>query len=87
MNVSLSSCKPQLAHAILSETGMKEALEGKLLVSILAGVTIHQLAAMVHPTTRVVRAMPNTPCKVCQCSVLDLDRRFSHPGACRSGKA
>ncbi|KAH9900999.1 pyrroline-5-carboxylate reductase dimerization-domain-containing protein [Cubamyces lactineus] len=43
---------------------MREALEGKLLISILAGVTIAQLEAMVGPTTRVVRAMPNTPCKI-----------------------
>ncbi|KAH9856948.1 pyrroline-5-carboxylate reductase [Lenzites betulinus] len=63
-NVVLLCCKPQLATTILSEPGMKEALEGKLLLSILAGVTIPQLQAMVGPTTRVVRAMPNTPCKI-----------------------
>lgn len=44
---------------------MVEALEGKLLISILAGVTIRQLTGWVLPSTRVVRAMPNTPCKVC----------------------
>lgn len=43
---------------------MFEALEGKLLISILAGVTIRQLAGWVPSSTRVVRAMPNTPCKV-----------------------
>ena len=43
---------------------MKEALDGKLLLSILAGVTITQLQAMVSPATKVVRTMPNTPCKV-----------------------
>lgn len=43
---------------------MKEALEGKLLISILAGVTISQLTAWVPQTTKVVRAMPNTPCRV-----------------------
>lgn len=43
---------------------MKEALAGKLLISILAGVTIQQMKGWVLPTTRVVRAMPNTPCKV-----------------------
>lgn len=60
-----SSCKPQVAHTILSQPGINEALEGKLLISILAGVTISQLTSWVRPTTRVVRAMPNTPCKVC----------------------
>ena len=43
---------------------MQEALENKLLISILAGVTISQLTKMVGPTTKVVRAMPNTPCIV-----------------------
>ncbi|CAK5277457.1 unnamed protein product [Mycena citricolor] len=63
-DVILLCCKPQIAHTILGEAGMKEALEGKLLISILAGVTISQLTAWVTPTTRVIRAMPNTPCKI-----------------------
>ncbi|KAG8833531.1 delta 1-pyrroline-5-carboxylate reductase [Serendipita sp. 399] len=58
------SCKPQLAHVILNEEGMKEVLENKLVISILAGVTISQMEAWVSPSTRLVRAMPNTPCKV-----------------------
>ncbi len=66
-----SSCKPQLAHTILSEPGLKEALAGKLLVSILAGVTMEQLKGWVPPTTRVVRAMPNTPCKAWATSTLN----------------
>jgi len=63
-DVILLCCKPQIAHAILGEPGMQEALENKLLISILAGATISQLTQMVGPTTRVVRAMPNTPCKI-----------------------
>ena len=62
--MGIVSCKPQLAHSILSEPGIEEALGGKLLISILAGVTISQMKGWVLPTTRVVRAMPNTPCKV-----------------------
>jgi pyrroline-5-carboxylate reductase len=62
------SCKPQLAHSILTAPGIREALEGKLLISILAGVTLSQLNDWVPPSTKVIRAMPNTPCKV---------RRFS----------
>jgi pyrroline-5-carboxylate reductase len=60
------SCKPQLARTILGEVGIREVLEGKLLISILAGVTIQQLRDLVPPSTRVVRAMPNTPCRVRQ---------------------
>lgn len=58
------SCKPPVAEKILSEQGMGDVLQGKLLISILAGVTISQLTDWVPPSTRVVRAMPNTPCKV-----------------------
>ena len=58
------SCKPQQAFSILGEAGMREALEDKLLISILAGVTIAQLKALVHPMTKIIRAMPNTPCRV-----------------------
>jgi pyrroline-5-carboxylate reductase len=60
----MCSCKPQAAHAILNEPGLKQALDQKLLISILAGVTIAQLEDWVLPGTRVVRAMPNTPCRV-----------------------
>ncbi|KAE9400734.1 pyrroline-5-carboxylate reductase [Gymnopus androsaceus JB14] len=63
-DVVLLCCKPQVAHAILSEPGMKEALDQKLLISILAGVTISQLSSWVLPSTKVIRAMPNTPCKI-----------------------
>lgn len=63
-DVVLLCCKPQIAHTILNEQGMKEALDGKLLISILAGVTMRQITEWVLPSTRVVRAMPNTPCKI-----------------------
>ncbi|TDL27399.1 pyrroline-5-carboxylate reductase [Rickenella mellea] len=63
-DVVLLCCKPQLAYTILSEPGIKEALDGKLLISILAGVTIKQITDWVTPTTKVIRAMPNTPCKI-----------------------
>ncbi|KAG8881007.1 delta 1-pyrroline-5-carboxylate reductase [Tulasnella sp. 331] len=63
-DVILLCCKPQAAHAILSAPGLKEALDQKLLISILAGVTIAQLEDWVLPGTRVVRAMPNTPCRI-----------------------
>jgi pyrroline-5-carboxylate reductase len=43
---------------------MEAALDGKLLVSICAGVTIAQLKSWVPASVNVVRAMPNTPCKV-----------------------
>ncbi|KAI5124577.1 hypothetical protein M0805_003096 [Coniferiporia weirii] len=63
-DVVLLCCKPQMAHSILSQPGINDALQGKLLISILAGVRISQLTDWVQPSTRVVRAMPNTPCKI-----------------------
>ncbi|KIM49406.1 hypothetical protein M413DRAFT_15489 [Hebeloma cylindrosporum] len=79
-DVVILSCKPQLAHTILGEPGIKEALDGKLLISILAGVTMRQLTDWVLPTTRVVRAMPNTPCKTDRSVILKI---FSSIGRCR----
>jgi hypothetical protein len=64
----LDSCKPYQAHTIINEGGMRDALHGKLLISILAGVTIAQMRNWVTPETRIIRAMPNTPCKVLTCS-------------------
>ncbi|PWN21828.1 putative PRO3-delta 1-pyrroline-5-carboxylate reductase [Microstroma glucosiphilum] len=63
-DVVLLGCKPQLAEDILAEEGVREALEGKMLVSICAGLRIEQLQKWVHPSTKVVRAMPNTPAKI-----------------------
>jgi pyrroline-5-carboxylate reductase len=50
---------------------MAAAVEGKLVISICAGVTMSQLKSWVPESTTVVRAMPNTPCKVC---ISHLDR-------------
>ncbi|KAH7924580.1 putative delta 1-pyrroline-5-carboxylate reductase [Leucogyrophana mollusca] len=97
-DVVLLCCKPQQARIILEQSGMKEALDGKLLISILAGVTLSQLTAWVLPSTKVVRAMPNTPCRIREgmtvvsnlpvSSDVELDRSiilkiFSSIGRCR----
>ena len=58
------SCKPQLAAHLLLSEGMSEALEGKLLISILAGTTIGMMREWVPSSCTVVRSMPNTPSKV-----------------------
>lgn len=54
--------KPQQVREVLEP--LKEALAGKLLLSIAAGVTLSKLEALVHATTRVIRVMPNTPALV-----------------------
>ncbi|KDQ60752.1 hypothetical protein JAAARDRAFT_31723 [Jaapia argillacea MUCL 33604] len=97
-DVVILCCKPQQAHPILNSDGMQDALADKLLISILAGVTISQMRGWVLPSTRVVRAMPNTPCKIREgmtvvsllpdSAVAELDRIiilniFSSIGRCR----
>jgi pyrroline-5-carboxylate reductase len=54
--------KPQVLPEALSALG--EVSAGKLFLSIAAGVTIKKIYTWLHPTARVVRAMPNTPMQV-----------------------
>lgn len=66
-NIVLLACKPQMVETILREEGMNDALEGKLLISILAGVPVGQIEGILYPPStlvenpcRIVRVMPNT---------------------------
>jgi pyrroline-5-carboxylate reductase len=65
-DVVLLGCKPQMVADILNVEDMKEALAGKLLISILAGVPVEQIEktlygdALPADSCRIVRAMPNT---------------------------
>ncbi|GAA5851573.1 hypothetical protein JCM8547_001135 [Rhodosporidiobolus lusitaniae] len=63
-DVVLLCCKPYLAHALLTAPGMSAALEGKLLISVLAGTTTSQMREWVPESCKVVRAMTNTPAKI-----------------------
>jgi pyrroline-5-carboxylate reductase len=65
-DILLLSCKPHGFKDILGEEGMRDALAGKILVSILAGVTQPQIEEFLYPdgmpenACRIVRVMPNT---------------------------
>jgi pyrroline-5-carboxylate reductase len=73
-DVVILGCKPYMVKDILSEPGIKEALAGKLLISICAGVPVEQIQDVLYPdagpilpetldgkaTCKVVRVMPNT---------------------------
>jgi pyrroline-5-carboxylate reductase len=61
--VVIVALKPQRLREVLDDGGLREALRGKLVVSIAAGVRLEQLAQWV-PEARWVRAMPNTPCLI-----------------------
>ncbi|KAF2481296.1 pyrroline-5-carboxylate reductase dimerization-domain-containing protein [Neohortaea acidophila] len=65
-DVILLACKPQMVGEILADPEMKKACEGKLLISICAGVTGEQISAILGEdnSCRVIRVMPNTAAAV-----------------------
>ena len=65
-DVIILAVKPQLLDTVAAQLAAQLAgrvTDAKLLVSIVAGVTIERLASL-FGTHRVVRVMPNTPCLV-----------------------
>ena len=68
-DVILLGCKPYMIGDILKAEGIQDALAGKLLISICAGVTEEQIGSMLprkenEQTCTIVRAMPNTAAAV-----------------------
>lgn len=61
-DIVLLAVKPQNASEALSMC--KDALDGKALMSIVAGITVERLQNMVSGTPRILRIMPNTPAMV-----------------------
>lgn len=66
-DVIILGCKPWMLKDVLGVPEMRDALKGKLLISILAGVTAEQIAETLYETDipqsdrcHIVRAMPNT---------------------------
>lgn len=58
--VALVCLKPQHMAGVLDNDTMREALAGKLVISIAAGVRLEQLVRWL-PRSAIIRAMPNTP--------------------------
>ncbi|RKF62382.1 Pyrroline-5-carboxylate reductase [Golovinomyces cichoracearum] len=60
-------CKPYMVHEILRNLEMREALRGKVLISVCAGVTVTQIYELVgRSTCTVIRVMPNVASSVHQ---------------------
>src|SRR5205814_333537 len=59
-SVALLCLKPQQMQDVLDTDAMREALVGKLVISIAAGVRLEQLMKWL-PGSALIRAMPNTP--------------------------
>jgi pyrroline-5-carboxylate reductase len=61
-DIILLAVKPQNAAETLAMC--ETALDGKAMMSIVAGVTVERLQAMIDGTPRILRIMPNTPAMV-----------------------
>lgn len=61
-DIILLAVKPQNAAEALSQC--KAALDGKALMSIVAGVTVERLRNMINGSPRILRLLPNTPAMV-----------------------
>lgn len=74
-DVILLCCKPQMFRDIFGSSEIIDALKGKMLISILAGMTVHHIEEHLYGNIsnrdpeqegrcRIVRAMPNTAASV-----------------------
>lgn len=61
--VILICVKPHEVEPLLTDPRVAEALTGKLVISIAAGIRLDQLSGWL-PQSAAVRAMPNTPCLI-----------------------
>ena len=61
-DIILLAVKPQNAAEALEMC--KKALDGKAMMSIVAGVTVERLQNMIDGTPRILRLLPNTPAMV-----------------------
>ncbi|WP_406042667.1 pyrroline-5-carboxylate reductase [Succinimonas sp.] len=61
-DVILFAVKPQMMAEVLSGIAAEiPDFKDKLLISIMAGVTISRISGILHGAPRIVRVMPNTP--------------------------
>lgn len=58
----LLAVKPQYVEQTLAQCG--DAMDGKAVISIVAGVTAERLRGMIKGAPRILRTMPNTPAMV-----------------------
>lgn len=69
-DIIILGCKPYMVKDLLDVPGMYDALKGKLLISVLAGVEVEQIKQTLYngqpaqEQCTIVRAMPNTAAMV-----------------------
>ena len=60
-DVIVLAVKPQLMQAVCGQISETVDLNGKLIISIAAGINANRLAEMLNDYSNIVRVMPNTP--------------------------
>ena len=61
-DLTVLAIKPQVFPDVLPT--LREASAGKLFLSLATGISLEKMAGWLHPTARILRAMPNTPMQV-----------------------
>jgi pyrroline-5-carboxylate reductase len=61
-DVLVLAVKPIVVADVLQE--LRDAIGGKLIISVAAGVRLAKLESLAAPTARLIRVMPNTPCLI-----------------------
>ena len=75
-DVIIFAVKPNILPAVLEE--VKPHTDGKLFISIAAGVTLEKIVSILGENVKIIRAMPNTPAKVnCGMTVLSPNANVS----------
>jgi pyrroline-5-carboxylate reductase len=62
-DVVLLAIKPGIVAGVCSDIA-DMLVDGKLVISIAAGVSTRAIESNIHASTPVIRAMPNTPCQI-----------------------
>ncbi|GAQ05118.1 pyrroline-5-carboxylate reductase [Aspergillus lentulus] len=87
-NIVLLACKPYLAEEVLGEPGVREALAGKLVISIMAGKTPEHIEKYIYRDSPsgeaeskaiIVRAMPNVAARLRQSmTIIEINNSLSY---------
>ena len=63
-NVIILAVKPNIIETVLSEIQENFDQKDKLVISIAAGVKIENIESIIGSSTKIIRAMPNTPASI-----------------------
>lgn len=76
--VIIFAVKPSILPNVLHEA--KVFAEGRIFISIAAGVTIQTIESILGEDAKIIRAMPNTPAKVrCGMTVISPNKNITEP--------